>query len=138
MRYIGFTGTRSGMSHKQAVNLFKALAVEAKSDEITGVHGGCIGADIQFHKMCKLLGFKVEVFPGHPKGKPDDDSMMGDFSDADVIHPSNSYFARNRSIVDKVNVMYATPYNTEEGPGGTWYTIKYSRGKVDELTILSR
>ena len=56
------------MSIRQAIIVHNFLKL--KKGEITKiVHGGCIGADVQFHELCRMLDLteKITVHPGYSK-----------------------------------------------------------------------
>ena len=46
---IGFTGTHKGMTEAQRASLIGYLTIKKAS---IGIHGGCIGADIEFDDIC--------------------------------------------------------------------------------------
>ena len=120
---IGFTGTRSGMSSKQKEEVAKLLDSHDMINT-TVLHGGCIGADIDFHELCE--------------GAPNDLKYRGEYKDADVIHSSQTHFKRNRDIVDRCDILIATPYNDDSSKGGTWYTIKYAQKLNKQVIIINR
>lgn len=130
---IGFTGTRSGMSDKQKKEVIEYLKYIEDNQSITStLHGGCVGADIDFHHICEK--FHREVYPGHSAKTPENLSHRGKYPDADIIHPSQTHFKRNRDIVDRCDILIATPYNNIQR-GGTWYTINYAE-KLDKPTLI--
>ena len=128
---IGFTGTRSGMTDLQK-EIVREELIKKKPECV--IHGGCIGADEDFHKIAKELGIKIIVYPGH-SAVDGDTSFHFDYSDADEILPSESYFKRNRQIVDDSDLMLAAPYNQIQ-KGGTWYTINYALKQNKGINIL--
>ena len=132
---IGFTGTRSGMSSKQKEEVAKLLDSHDMINT-TVLHGGCIGADIDFHELCE--GMTREVYPGHSANAPNDLKYRGEYKDADVIHSSQTHFKRNRDIVDRCDILIATPYNDDSSKGGTWYTIKYAQILNKQVIIINR
>ena len=145
---VGFTGTRSGMSEAQDKEI-RLLLVTALSqaklindiDVITGLHGGCVGADMDFHNLMveEKERFTIEVYPGHSSGNPSNLKFRGSYEDeADIIHESQTHFKRNRDIVDKCDVLIATPYTDHETGGGTWYTINYARKIGKKVIVLKR
>ena len=139
---VGFTGTRgevedghySGMNPRQQRSC-ELFAERFKIAEL--VHGGCVGSDEQMHRI--VIGFcpdaQVAIRPG-----PD---LGGEFvaqwclsEGGTVVLPGKSHFARNRDIVDNVDVMIATPPTvTDPGRGGTWYTINYAKKVGKPLLI---
>lgn len=134
---IGFTGTRLGMSDNQKENVkafLKSISDELKIQAV--IHGGCIGSDEDFHKLCE--GIPRVVLLGHPLMYPDDVSRRGDISGEDVvIQESKPFLVRNRNIVKKCNILLATPYDFKD-KGGTWYTIAQARRRGKEVVIFNR
>lgn len=122
MIVVGFTGTRSGMTDIQKEKVEEIL-VKDKPNYV--IHGGCIGADEDFHHIVKKLGIYIKVRPGH-SAKDGDTSFHFDYSDADEVGESKSYFQRNRDIVIECDLLIGAPYNKVE-TGGTWYTINYAK-----------
>ena len=59
---IGFTGTRSGMSAVQTTKFWfelgKIMGTKGLKEPFVFIHGGCIGADIDFHKAALKLKAK--------------------------------------------------------------------------------
>lgn len=131
MLIIGFTGTRSGMTDLQKEATKNALIAIGPKFVI---HGGCIGADEDFHRIAKEFGIHIKVYPGH-SAKNGDTSFHFDYSDSDDIRESKSYFERNRYIVNDCNILLGAPYSQVE-TGGTWYTINYARKQNKQVIIL--
>lgn len=115
---LGFSGTREGMTagqHRTVERLLKLL----RPTEVH--HGDCIGADVDFHRLCRLLTIRPIV--GHPPSDP----KLRAFCDFDVLLAEKGYYARDRDIVVASNVLIATPkQSTRQTTGGTWYTISYA------------
>lgn len=136
---IGFTGTRKGMNSKQKAALAYHLGGKYNPNGNVHFHGGCIGADKQFHDFSKqLINTRVEVLPGHFQNNPDNTQFKANCEDADFIHESQSHFKRNRQIVDTCDLLIAAPLTNIETTGGTWYTINYAKKQNKELIILER
>ena len=140
---IGYTGTRYGMTDPQAHSLEKLLAAHACTvqlaiayatgctDRQKGIHGGCCGGDEQFHRICKKLGWEIDVLPGPEVVE------APYFQDADYIYPPEKHMRRNKSIVTSASWMYGAPYEMEEQErGGTWRTIYMARKAKKPLTIV--
>lgn len=128
IKRVGFTGTRQGMSARQRSRFHKLLWLSGATHFH---HGGCVGADIDAHRIAKGLRLTVEVHPCTLAGQ------QGNFSSADVVHPTKPPLERNRDIVDAVGRMFACPRTpTEELRSGTWATIRYARRRCRQLTIL--
>ena len=133
---VGFTGTRSGMSDKQKDEVKSALFNSEKYNVTHIFHGGCIGADIDFHDMC-FGHTKIVVYPGHSAKDPENMENRGEIQGADTVYVSQTHFKRNRDIVDNCDVLFATPYN-DNGQGGTWYTINYAKKVGKKVIIFNR
>jgi hypothetical protein len=131
---IGFTGTRSGMSKKQEKETLEILDKHNDNIDVT-IHGGCVGADMDFHTLCEA--YVRWVYPGHFNNRPFDTTYRGEYEDADFIADSETHFKRNRAIVDDSDLMIATPYNNNQ-KGGTWYTINYAKKVGKKVIILDR
>ncbi len=129
---IGFTGTRNGMSDKQKKNVKEYLETN-KADIERVLHGGCVGSDEDFHKMCRH--FRREVYLGHSVLDPNDKSMRGNIKGANTVHEAEPYLKRNRNIVNICDVLLATP-NDYSQRGGTWYTINNARGRGKNIEVI--
>lgn len=115
---VGFTGTSSGMSAPQKSRLFAMLGEQRW---LEAHHGDCVGADAEFHAMCRALRLRVIVHPPileHKRAR----------CDGDVVLEPQDYLIRNRSIVDSCSLLVAAPKMAfEELRSGTWATIRYAR-----------
>lgn len=115
---IGFTGTREGMTDAQKEAVRDLLI---KFTPEWAHHGDCVGADADFHQICRDLGIRVK---GHPPIKPD----YRAYCQFDESNVPKAYYARNRDIVAESDLLLATPKETHQQPkGGTWYTVGYSQ-----------
>lgn len=132
---IGFTGTQRGMTPAQqevvwnmmvAVSLIYGQKVEAH-------HGLCIGADAQFHGICR--GWVIPIV-GHP---PINTSKVHSFPPSDFVYMwgPKEYLDRNTDIVDCCNWLIATPAEyVEQLRSGTWSTIRKAKKKGIRGTIV--
>jgi len=131
---IGFTGNRFGLTddHKYGIK-----TILDAYQNITVIHGDCVGADTEFHNLCieyrnnnpnKQLN--IHIYP------PDDDKLRG-FNNGDVIMPVKPYLKRNEDIVKKCDVLIACPIdkNKEVLRSGTWSTIRKAR-KLNKIIHL--
>ncbi len=120
---LGFTGTRSGMREAQRKR------VERIIDELSpslAVHGDCLGADSQFHTLCRDRRIPIEIYPCNLHNQ----RAYSEY--ARHIHPPKDPIVRNHDIVDCCDVLLATPRGSREViRSGTWATIRYAtkRGK---------
>jgi hypothetical protein len=113
------TGTRDGMKADQLIALDKLLA-ELKVKRIN--HGDCVGVDAEAHGLAKVQGIKTYVYP------PLKDEFRARCQEPSFRALPNSYFARNREMVQDCDVVIAIPKLMQEMPkGGTWYTVRHAR-----------
>jgi hypothetical protein len=126
MSYIGFTGTREGMTDEQKATVSRLLTeLEPKHAR----HGDCVGSDADFHALVRETKAKVIIHP--PDKDADRAGCIGD-----QILPEKPYLTRNRDIVDNCTVLIATPDGAQEKQrSGTWSTIRYGR-KVGRRVIV--
>lgn len=136
MIIIGFTGTRKGMSDRQKQEVRKIMMWykgEGKVEYV--VHGGCTGADNEFHEIFEA--YVRHVRPGYSSVNPADFSFRGSFPKADIVHPAKPYLVRNKDIVNECDILIACPLdNTPKG--GTWSTIKYAKRAGKSVIIVDR
>lgn len=132
---IGFTGTRSGMTDKQKyvveLLLTRIGGMESTKNPV-GLHGDCIGADADFHNICRKLGMKVNQ-------RPCTFENLRAHTDATEISEPTNPMARNRQIVADCSVLVACPPNdTELKRSGTWATIRMGRklGDIKQVVII--
>ena len=123
-----------GLSEFQRQKVWEFFCIQEEIE--LALHGGCLGADADFHNICDELEIPIQIYPGHSATDPKDLSMQA-YLLASVIHPSEDYFARNRKIVEKCDHLLACPFSNN-GRGGTWYTIKYAKRYLVPYTILWR
>ncbi len=114
---VGITGTRSGMNDSQLAAVFDFLQ---DADIVEFHHGDCVGVDIEAADIAKYHAIKTVCHP------PIKDELRG-FHKSDEFREPLSYFARNRKIVDGVDLLLVVPYqNARQETGGTWYTHDYA------------
>lgn len=122
MIHLGFTGTRTGMtaSQRDAVSSLVASMLRTYGTVIAH-HGDCIGADTDFHKICRNSGIAIHGWP------PIQTSMRA-FCTFDVEHDPLEFMDRNFEIVRAADRMIACPAEpAEQIRGGTWSTIRLAR-----------
>lgn len=124
MSTLGFTGTRDGMTFAQMLTV--AHMVE-RCDELH--HGDCVGADFDAHRLAMHHQKRVVIHP------PDNDRLRARCW-ANEFRDEKPYLDRNRDIVDESDVLIATPKETCEGKGGTWYTVRYARKVGKEVNVV--
>lgn len=118
---VGFTGTSAGMTAPQKTRV-GALLREHRV--IEAHHGDCVGADSEFHAICKSMQIRVVVHPPLLNGK----RAFCPIGEDDMICKAQDYLIRNRSIVDMCAWLIGAPRMAfEELRSGTWATIRYAR-----------
>ena len=123
---LGFTGTRFAPSNQQ-------LSWLADQVEHAGElhHGGCVGADAMAHVFGLLYGVPITVHPPVDM-KLVDARAVTPRSDLVKVLPALPYHERNRAIVDETEEIIALPNGPELAHSGTWYTVRYATGRVDQ------
>lgn len=134
---LGFTGTRQGMTAAQQQTFNEWLCCELDITEFH--HGDCIGADDDAAN--ELHGIMTGEDPGPPikvvVHPPIDQTHQANNPHYDEIRSPNTYFARNRDIVDESDLLVACPVSmTEASHGGTWYTVNYARKRGKPVLII--
>lgn len=98
-------------------------------------HGDCVGADEQFHRAARLLGFDDDSIWVHP---PEDDRLRANCgAPPGRIFRPRPYEVRNMEIVDLCARLVAAPAEAREQPrGGTWFTVRYARSIGRPIKII--
>lgn len=118
---VGITGTRNGITDKQILEVGRYLRSLPEGSQLH--HGDCFGADINVAMIAQGLGIWTVC---HPPEKTD----LRAFHRSNEKRPEKSYLARNRAIVDEVDLLMVVPMQDEwQSRGGTWYTHDYARKK---------
>lgn len=123
---IVFTGTRQGMNEKQIKEVIDELIrweefLKLPDNKIYAIHGGCRGADLQFHHIAKGLGLPIKIYPSTLNER------TSEYDDAVEVFPVDQPLKRNHSMVDIASVVIAGPSGPEVLRSGTWATIRYAR-----------
>jgi hypothetical protein len=151
---LGFTGTRKGLSAAQRAALPSVLATLPERV----LHGGCVGADRDFHyfivSTVKALSpyqlddrgivlpkaCLIEIFPAYmDQFRWAEHAFKEDIPLVALIRPSNGNpFARNRIIAARCDALLACPAEaTEQLRSGTWSTVRYARKAGKLITIIA-
>ena len=126
---IGFTGTQVGMTSAQRLTIGGMLTGlggpfrdgQPPTWGARAHHGDCVGADAEFHQLCRFHGLWIV---GHP---PLNSSRRA-WCQFDAIMPEAEYLERNRAIVDACSVLFAAPREpNEQARSGTWSTVRAAR-----------
>jgi hypothetical protein len=124
---IGFTGTQKGMTEKQKKSVLELL-LNFSPKEVH--HGDCIGADFDFDKSARIIKAEIHIHP------PDIDKKRA-FCKPDKLYPKKPFLMRNQDIVNKSDMLFATPNNFKElQRSGTWSTIRKARKKGITIYII--
>lgn len=141
MIHIGFTGTREGMSQPQLDALRDLLDETLGLNGFTAHHGDCVGADEQFHALCREPRGGQVTIHGHPG--PEGGRFRA-YCNCDTLSQPDHYMKRNAAIVAASQIVIAAPLQDEPQPkGGTWATIRMAlralrRGTLRELYVVGR
>lgn len=128
--HIGVTGTRTGCTPTQWVELVQELAKGIRRD-VCFHHGDCVGVDAEAHQIAVRFGFKVVV---HPPADP----KFRAYTSADERVPEKPYLARNYDIVQVVRGLIVVPSGPEaDNPrSGTWATYRMAvKAGVETVVI---
>lgn len=130
---LGFTGTRRGMTGAQQRTVARLIAQVAGASEsaVVGLHGDCVGADVDFHLLCRRVGLQVTCRP----------CTLDDYrahTDARIIAPPERPMARNRKIVADADFVMGCPPNREiiKRGSGTWATIGMALSARKKLYVV--
>lgn len=125
---VGFTGTRNGMSQSQQ-DVFRVLLSSLKATEFH--HGDCVGADNEAANIAHDLNIAIAMHP------PLNTSLVAGNPYVTKTFPAKGYLARNRDIVDEIDVLIGVPKERDrQSTGGTWYTIDYAKSKEKIVFII--
>lgn len=120
---LGFTGTRQGLAPDQLSMMDGVVRRLVNISEVR--HGGCVGADAQFHSVIEKLGLlpRLTVYPGHLSAYRATLSGSGFVT----MEPTNT-LDRNKVIVANSDVLIVCPKEfTEVVRSGTWSTWRYAK-----------
>jgi hypothetical protein len=132
---IGFAGTRQGMTPPQQSAVAAIVQRVADGDGFVARHGDCIGADAEFHDLCRMLPRSlIVVHPGPLDDLPNQAGRIGDERREPLPH-----MRRNKNIVMASTMMIAAPFEVaQQEYGGTWRTIEMARKAKRPLAIAWR
>ena len=86
-------------------------------------HGDCVGVDAQAHEIA--LPFSEDAFRIHVHPPSTNKYRAGKLGHVNLL--PDEYMARNRAIVECVDVLFVVPAETkEEVRSGTWSTYRYA------------
>lgn len=122
---VGITATRTPLVPPQSRQLGLSLAEARRNGAEYLHHGDCVGGDAMAHDIALPLGYKLVIHP----------PMFEDFrawrDDGAEILEQKRYWARNRDIVEAVDLLIGCPKAgtslADWRKSGTWYTIRYAQ-----------
>ena len=130
MRTFAFTGTRKGMSREQKRSVFKLLH---NAVDLQVRHGGCHGADTDFHQIALKEGLVIYVHPGDAQQAT---AFQGGRC---IVHtPPLPYLKRNHIMVDYCDALIACPSGQERVRSGTWATVRYARRQGKPIFLVQK
>lgn len=124
MASVGFSGSRLGMTPAQLDGVREVLDDWIGLHGFTAHHGLCVGADAQFHEMCREPRGGAVTIVGHP-GPDWPDGELCAWLQCDQVMDPSPHMHRNQTIVRFAHYMIAAPPCDEpQRKGGTWATIR--------------
>ncbi len=126
---VCFTGTQEGMTPNQELIVDHILEGMANG-KYTLIHGGCIGADAQAHRIGIHFKMPIEVYWSNILTK------QAICPGARKYHNSAQPLDRNKTMVDCADAVIAAPNGLERLRSGTWSTIRYARTCGKRLFIV--
>ena len=132
---LAFTGTQLGMTSQQRMAVYQyLLSWKPKLQSIH--HGGCVGADEEFHELVWDAGL-IHLVEVHPCTIIRKRAILIKIDEVQDIHPAEEPLDRNHTMVDRATHLLATPHGYEEVTrSGTWATIRYARKQRLDMTII--
>jgi hypothetical protein len=98
---------------------------------ITELHvGDCIGADEQATRIAQVVGVETVCHP------PASAAKRAFTTGHRLILPARPYLTRDRDMVDAAAVLIAGPGGPEQVRSGTWYTVRYARGRGKPTVVI--
>lgn len=127
MTYLGFTGSRAGMTPAQKATVTRLLTeLQPKQAH----HGDCMGSDADFHELVRATSATVILHP------PDDPKDRANCT-GDKVLAVKPYLARNKDIVNSCVVLIAAPdSDVEKVRSGTWSTVRYGRKERKRVLVV--
>lgn len=125
---VAVTGTSRGMTPGQQEQARAFLDALYGKGYRKLRHGDCIGADAQFARIAKDIGFYLIAHPGHPPDKPEETKYRAFTDFNDEVLPVRPFLVRDKDMVDRAALLVAAPYQDYEVVrSGTWATVRYAQ-----------
>ncbi len=137
MNTLVFTGTLRGTTTPQFESLREVISRRTRSG-IQACHGLALGADKDFHQICREFSVPLFGFPSTLRSK----QAILPISDFIQVFPEKYPLDRNRDMIDFAvlssgsdSLLIACPKGeSEEVRSGTWTTVRYAR--ASSITIV--
>lgn len=128
--FLGFTGTRNGMSELQKRVVSSILSSHHIHCKVFALHGDCVGADEDFYDLATKHNFVTVAYP------PINNKYRA-FTRSKHVKEPQEYLERDRWIVHDAHFLIGCPNNFEPVKGsGTWYTINHAKiTKTDHVIV---
>lgn len=123
---LAFTGPRDGMQFAQ-YNQLRYQLRRLRPTLHTILHGGCIGADGQFHQLLmeEDLLHCTEIYWSD---RPGQRAALAGLNFVRRQHDPDDPLARNEIMARRCDLLIATPAQTKEKlRSGTWTTIRRAK-----------
>lgn len=132
VRYVAFTGTQRGMTPQQKDAIREFLT----GVRFVAVHGGCIGADADFHDIC-IKSSECEGVIIHPSNISSKTMVIAKNAKIVWVHEPKPPLSRNYAIVNGCSVLVAAPKELRMTlRSGTWATVRYARQQKKPIVIV--
>ena len=126
---VAFTGTRRGLTRRQRDSLQVLLELLLDEGHTLFVHGDCIGADTEAHRLANSLGFRIHIRPSTAATRA--------FNSGKVLLPAKSPLERNIDIVEEGDILVACPRHDKEiTRSGTWHAVRSARKCQKRIIIV--
>lgn len=135
---LAFTGTLKGTTKFQWQTLDDLLRSQESGTAVC--HGVAIGADYEFHQLCRGYAMPICGFPGNIANKRADIPAQ-EFA---ILFPEKYPLVRNRDMVD-YSKLYSNQYGFlivcpkgehEELRSGTWAAVRYARASAMNIAYI--
>ena len=131
MSAIASARSRDGLNEKQKAEIINLLQKDLDDGfKIQVTHGDCVGADNDFHNICRSLKPSIKneadiLIHIRPGGTTNNNFRA--FCKGDFHYYAKPFLERNKDIVNNCDILLACPRsNVEELRSGTWATIRYA------------
>jgi hypothetical protein len=127
--YVGFTGSRRGLTPAQCATLRRVLA-SPRLRILRVTHGDAPGADAELHDLAVELDLDIVL-------RPSDHPERAGRTTGRIVerHDPKPPLERNANIAAAGAMLIACPHGPEERRSGTWSTVRRARALAAERAI---